>query len=180
MSAIRFKAKLFKIGSWTILRLPMSASGKLPSRGQAVVKGTINGFQFQAVLEPDGNGSHWLKIDSSLQKYAKVDVGDTVTLAIEPTKEWPEPDVPSDLMAALNADRRVQTLWMDITPMARWEWIRWIGSTKQPETRKRRIEATCSKLIAGTRRPCCFNRNMCCVPDVSKNGVLIEPTGTVK
>lgn len=177
MSAIRFEAKLFNIGSWTILRLPKKASAKLPSRGQAMVKGTINGFRFQTALEPDGNGSHWFKVDISLQKSARAGAGDIVTLAIESTKEWAEPDVPADLRAALDANPRVQTLWADITPMARHEWIRWIGSTKQSETRKRRIEVACSKLLAGERRPCCFNRNMCCVPDVSKNGVLLEPTG---
>jgi hypothetical protein len=175
MSITHFKTKLFKINTWTILKLPAAASVQLPSRGQTMVKGTINGFRFQTALEPDGNGSHWLHVDSSLQKSAKASAGDTVTMAIEPTREWPEPDIPADLRITLNANPRVQTRWMHITPMARWEWIRWIGSTKQPETRKRRIETACSKLMAGERRPCCFNRNMCCVPDVSKNGVLLEP-----
>ncbi len=58
MSTIRFEAKLFKIGSWTLLKLPKSASAKLPSRGMTMVEGTINGFRFQAALEPDGKGSH--------------------------------------------------------------------------------------------------------------------------
>ena len=180
MSAIRFETKLFKIGSWTILKLPQGASAKLPSRGQTMVKGTINGFRFQAALEPDGNGSHWFKVDISLQKSARAHAGDIVTLAIESTREWPEPDIPADLRAALDANPQVEALWKRITPMARHEWIRWIGSTAQSETRKRRIETTRSKLMAGERRPCCFNRNVCCVPAVSKNGVLLEPTGTTE
>ena len=63
-STIRFSAKLFrpkateKIGSWTLLTLPKNASAKLPSRGMTMVEGTINGFRFQAALEPDGKGSH--------------------------------------------------------------------------------------------------------------------------
>jgi hypothetical protein len=176
MPIIRFHAPLFKINALTILRLPKNASAQLPSRGQTMVKGTINGFRFQTALEPDGNGSHWLKVDKSMQKSAKADAGDTVEMAIESTKEWPEPAVPADVRGALDSSPRLQTLWMGITPMARWEWIRWIGSTSQHETRKRRIEVACSKLLAGERRPCCFNRNMCCVPEVSKNGVLLEPT----
>jgi hypothetical protein len=178
MPAIRFEAKPYKIGPWIILRLPKNVSEKLPSRGQTMVKGTINGFQFQTALEPDGNGAHWLNVDKNMQKSADVEAGDTATLSIEPTKEWPEPNVPADLKTALNANPQAQTLWARITPMARWEWIRWIGSTAQPETRKRRIETSLSKLRAGERRPCCFNRNMCCVPQVSKNGVLLEPAGT--
>lgn len=176
MSTIPFEAKLFKIDSWTLLRLPKSASAKLPSRGMTMVEGTINGFRFQAALEPDGKGSHWFKVDKTMREAAHVAAGDTVILAIEPTKEWPEPKVPENLKAVLAADPQAHTLWMNITPMARWDWIRWIGATKQPETRKRRIEVACSKLKAGERRPCCFNRSLCCDPYVSNNGVLLEPS----
>jgi len=180
MSIIRFEAKPFKVNSWTILKLPKNASAKLPSRGQVMVKGTINGFQFQTALEPDGNGGHWLNVDKNMQKSAKLDIGDMAILAIESTKDWPEPDVPADWQAALDADPQVQELWMDVTPMARWEWLRWIGSSGNPDTRKKHIEVSCSKLLSGLRRPCCFNRNMCCVPDVSKSGVLLEPVGASK
>ena len=180
MPTIRFEAKLFKLNSWTILRLPKSASAKLPSRGQVMVEGTINGYHFQTPLEPDGTWSHWFRADGNLLKAAKAAPGDTVTLAISPIKEWPEPDVPADLKSALAAAPQVHTLWKHITPMARWEWIRWIRSTNQLETRKRRIEVACSKLKAGERRPCCWNRNLCTEPSVSKNGVLLEPTQTMK
>jgi hypothetical protein len=37
MSIIRFETTLLKIGDWTILRLPESASAQLPSRGSALV-----------------------------------------------------------------------------------------------------------------------------------------------
>lgn len=175
MSLIRFETKPFKIKGWTIIKLPKGASLKLPSRGQVMVKGTINDAALQTALEPDGNAGHWFKVDTSLQKSAGVAAGKTASLAIQSTKDWPEPDVPADWKSALSANPKVRDLWLDITPMARWEWLRWIGSTAQPETHKRRIEVSCSKLLAGGRRPCCFNRNMCCVPDVSKNGVLLEP-----
>jgi Domain of unknown function (DUF1905) len=73
MSTIRFETKLCKIGSWTILRLPESASVKLPSRGQTMVEGTINGLHFQTPLEPDGKLSHWFRVDKAMREAAGVD-----------------------------------------------------------------------------------------------------------
>ncbi len=184
MSKIHFKTKLFKIGSWTILRLPPEVSAKLPSRGMTMVKGTINGASFKALLEPDGRyapgkkSSHWFRPDEKLLDNAHADVGDTITVELEPTKEWIEPEVPDDLQKALAAHPKAQALWLDITPMARWDWIRWIRAVKTPETRQKHIEVALSKLNKGMRRPCCFNRNLCSEPSVSNNWVLLDPTQT--
>lgn len=172
---IRFETKLFKIGSWTILRLPESASAKLPSRGQTIVDGTINGCHFQIPLEPDGKCSHWFRLDKSMQEAASVVAGDTVTIEVKPIKKWPEPDVPVDLKHALAGAPQARALWQQITPMARWEWIRWIRSTDRQETRRRRTQVALSKLESGRRRPCCWNRNLCSEPSVSKNSILLEP-----
>ncbi len=169
---IRFKSKLFKIGDWTILRLSKQASAELPSRGQVMVKATINDFSVKTPLEPDGLLSHWLRIDDNLAKSAKIKAGDIVSVTLEPTKEWSEPDLPDDLRLALANHPRAKTLWQDVTPMSRWEWVRWIRSTGNPMTRRHRIEVACSKLESGKRRPCCWNRNLSTEPEVSKSGIL--------
>jgi len=129
-------------------------------------------------LEPAGQGSHWFRVDATLRAGAGADTGDTVTLEIEPANDWPEPEVPADVKNALAAVPQAHTLWMGITPNARWDWMRWIRATKNLETRQRRIEVALSKLTAGMRRPCCFNRNLCTEPSVSHNGVLLAPTHT--
>lgn len=175
MSTIRFETTPLHVGDWTILRLPASANAKLPSRGMALVEGTINGFHSKIVLEPDGRGSHWFRVDSGLRKAAGIDADQPVAMAVEPSTAWPEPEVPADLKKALASDREANALWVEITPMARWDWLRWIRSTHNADTRRHRIEVALSKLRAGERRPCCFNRNMCTEPAVSKNGALIEP-----
>ena len=180
MSIIRFETAPLKIGDWIILRLPQSASAKLPSRGMTLVEGTINGFRSKIVLEPDGKGSHWFKVDSGLREAAGIDADGTVTVVVEPSKEWSEPEMPADLKQALASDPQANTLWVKITPMAHWDWLRWIRATNNQETRNRRIEVALSKLKAGERRPCCFNRNQCTEPEVSKNGVLIEATKPTK
>ena len=173
---IRFDAALCTIGQRTVLRLPEEASARLPSRGQVAVRGTINGHGFQTVLEPDGCSGHWVEIDRGLQRTAALGAGDTATLEIAPLKDWPEPNVPQDLATALaTAPERIQDLWKDITPMARWEWVRWVNATQNPETRKRRVEVSISKMSSGKRRPCCFNLAACTDPNLSRNGRLIEP-----
>jgi hypothetical protein len=173
--AIRFDATPYTIGKSTLLRLPEKASRKLPSRGQVAVQGTINGHRFQTVVEPDGNSGHWIKIDRKLQDGAALRAGDSATLEIEPVKDWPEPSVPQDLKTALAAaPQNIRDLWKEITPMARWEWVRWVNATSNPDTRKRRVEVTISKMKNGKRRPCCFNLAGCTDPTLSKNGRLAE------
>ena len=71
--------------------------------------------------------------------------------------EESEPRVPTDLRKALAATPMAKAQWSELTPIARRDFISWIDSAKQPETRRRRIEKACSMLMAGKRRPCCFS-----------------------
>ena len=176
MPKIRFQATLTAVGSQAILRLPDAASSKLPSRGMSMVEGTLNGRAFQAPLEPDGLGSHWFRVSNPMLKAARAEVGDSVSVALEPMARWPEPKVPADLAAAFASDPPARRIWLDITPLARWDWIRWIGSTRNHDTRALRIEKTLSKLRSGKRAACCFNRSQCTDPSMSRNGVLLEPS----
>jgi hypothetical protein len=124
-ATIRFDATLSMVGTSTVLRLPETASKSLPSRGQVAVHGTINGVEFQTVLEPDGNSGHWMRVDDTLRHAAGIGAGQDATLDLEVTKDWPEPSVPPDLAAALAAaPQQIQDLWNETTPMARWEWVR--------------------------------------------------------
>jgi hypothetical protein len=161
-STIRFSAKLLRrettetIGSWYFITLPRKASAKLPSHDMTFVEGTINGFPFRATLEPNGDSSHRLRVNQALQDAAGAGVGDTVTMEITRVGEEPEVRVPMDLRKALQAAPTAKALWAQITPMARRDWILWISSAKQDETRERRIENACDMLASGKRRPCCM------------------------
>ena len=147
-----------------------------------MVKGTLNGIPFKTLLEPDGRyskgrkPSHWFRPGSELLKKSHAKVGDTVEVALEPTKEWIEPEVPEDVAKVLVTSAKAKAVWDDITPMARWDWIRWVRAVKTPETRQKHVSIMLDKLNKGMRRPCCFNRNLCSEPRVSHNWVLLEPT----
>lgn len=175
-ATIRFDATLHSVNGKTFLQVPKPASEKLPSRGQVAAHGTINGHTFQTVIEPDGNFGHWIRVDGTLRKAAGVGAGEEATVEVEPSDEWPEPTVPPDLKKALAAaPQKIRDLWKAITPMARWEWVRWVNETKNPDTRKRRVEVSISKLSSGKRRPCCFNLSSCTDPDLARSGKLVDP-----
>ncbi len=161
---IRFEARLSRPASpkgagWSFLVLPASASAKLPTRSMVTVDGRLGGAPFQATLEPDGRGSHWLKVDKALREAAGAAVGDSVALEIAPVDVEPEPRVPADLRKALAANPDARATWSDITPVARRDWIHWITSGKKAETRAKRIDVACDKLASGMRRACCFDRS---------------------
>jgi hypothetical protein len=164
-SNIRFKAKLLRPAEpgkgslWTFLILPKDASAKLPTRGMTTVDGLINGHPFRATLEPDGQKSHWLKVPDKMRAAAGAEVGDVLELEILSVGEEPEPRVPADLRKALAAAPAARAVWSDITPIARKDWIHWITSAKQAETRARRIRNACEMLASGKRRVCCFDRS---------------------
>ena len=130
-------------------------SKKLLSRGMAKVEGTMNGHPFRAALEPNTSGSHWLRVNKAMREGAGADAGDMVKLVILGPE--PEPTVPADLRVALTASHEAKTLWKDLTPIGRRDWIRWIESAKKPETRARRITRSVEQLSSGKRRPCCMN-----------------------
>ncbi len=64
--------------------------------------------------------------------------------------------IPTDFKKAIEGDPVIRTLWTDITPLARNEWICWVISAKKAETRARRIQVGLSKMHSGMRRPCCW------------------------
>jgi hypothetical protein len=162
-SRIRFQAKLqrpaanTKAESWSFLIVPKTASAKLPSRSVEAIEGTLNGFPFHAMLQPDGQKGHWLKVERKVREGAAAAEGDLVTLEIASSDR--EPTVPADLRKALAGAPKAKTVWDNITVLARRDWIHWIDSAKQAETRARRIKNGCDMLAGGKKRVCCFDRS---------------------
>lgn len=167
MSAeIRFTAPAETAAGRRIIRFPEDASAQLSSRGQVAADITVNGQTTRRVIEPDGRKGHWLPVDNDVLPDVPVHI------TVNPTKDWPEPVVPEDMREAFDGAPDIAGQWNDITPMARWEWVRWVGATKNDGTRKRRIDVTVDKLRNGSRRPCCFDLSSCTDPQVAKSGKL--------
>ncbi|MGV3741354.1 MAG: YdeI/OmpD-associated family protein [Burkholderiaceae bacterium] len=146
-----------KGSAWGFVILPMEVSAKLPRRGRTSIDGTINGHGFRALLEPDGMKSHWLRIDQALFEAAGVALGEMAQLEIMAVEQEPEPEVPADLLKALEASPDSRATWNDTTTLARLDWIHWVTSAKQEKTRKKRIKAACDMLASEEKRVCCFD-----------------------
>ncbi|AHY45563.1 Bacteriocin-protection, YdeI or OmpD-Associated [Rubrobacter radiotolerans] len=160
---LRFEARIFrppktavtKTGSRTLLGVPEWISEQFPSHCTTTVEGTINGHPFRAVLEPEATGGHRLRVNKAMLRGADANAGDTVKLAILGPE--PEPTVPADLRLALASSHEARTLWDDLTSMGRRDWVRWVESARQTETRTRRVARTVEQLSEGKRRACCVN-----------------------
>jgi len=144
---------------WAFFVVPTTASACLPTRSQVSVQGEIEGHRFEATLQPDGHGSHWMKLDSGLLEKAGVAAGDEVEVSMAPMTTQPEPEVPYDWTQALEVHPQARATWDDITAIARRDWIAWITSGKKAETRTKRIATACDMLASGKRRACCFDRS---------------------
>jgi uncharacterized protein YdeI (YjbR/CyaY-like superfamily) len=65
-------------------------------------------------------------------------------------------ELPEDLRVGLSSSTEALDAWLDITPLARNEFICWVEDAKQQKTRERRIRRTREELEEGMRRPCCW------------------------
>lgn len=174
---VRCQAEVETIDGTWLVRLSEKASRQLPSRGQVAGRAAINGHAFATVIEPDGRRGHWIRMDRALLNEVGVGAGQTAQLTFEVSPEWPEPEIPDDLATALaEARESIRAIWQDITPMARWEWVRWVRATANSATRARRVDVSISKLDSGKRRPCCFDLSSCTDPQVARGGKLREPS----
>jgi hypothetical protein len=177
-SALLEEPAMLPLGEeWLFVRLPQPVSDPFPSRGQNAVEGFLNGQPFFSVLEPDGQGGHWMKVHQPILAPQFLQPGDHVEIKIQPATEEPEPFLPPDIRDALAAapGLALQT-WESITVAARRDWVFYITSAKKAETRAGRVAKALDMLGQGKRRVCCFDRagivskSLCC-PQVKDSTV---------
>ncbi|MDH5216979.1 MAG: YdeI/OmpD-associated family protein [Gammaproteobacteria bacterium] len=142
---------------WAFVILPKEVSAKLPRRGRTTVDAIINGHGFRVLLEPDGQKSHWLRINEEILDSSGAAFGAVVQFEIMPVEQEPEPEVPPDLLDALENSPESKDTWYETTTIARLDWIHWITSARQAKTRTKRINDACDMLASGKKRVCCFD-----------------------
>jgi uncharacterized protein YdeI (YjbR/CyaY-like superfamily) len=64
--------------------------------------------------------------------------------------------VPQDMEKVLASNTQLLSLWNNLTPIQRNEWICWVTIVKKAETREDHIERMVEELNDGKRQPCCW------------------------
>ncbi len=152
MSLYRFEAKLIRpegIGTWTFVNIPLEVSSTFNTKSQAKVKGTINGYPFRSTALPMGDGTHYLVVAKDIRQHIHAEQGDNVIVELEIDLEERRVAIPNELQQALDREPQAAVAFEKMTFSHQREWINWILSAKQAETRQRRVEKAIPLILRG-------------------------------
>jgi hypothetical protein len=146
----KFTATIGKLGVNPYVTVHASVSTAFSRRGNIPVKGTLNDFPITATLTPTGNGRHRLYINTEMSRGAKVAEGDIVTFALELDTGSRESPVPEVLVRALESNEAAKTVWENMPPSHRREYLAYLKSLKKPETLERNVHKVIAALLKKT------------------------------
>lgn len=149
------RAKDSALGLFALV--PVSVSGSSLRRGRVAAKISLGGTSFEAVMEPDGQLGHWFRIPANVAEDEKLATGDSATFALTTLAHQPEPNLPAAFRKLLEASESAQQTWNRTTTLAKIDWVHWIESAKQAETRDKRAIDAIGMLARGKARVCCFD-----------------------
>ena len=149
MAKKEFKGKLERfegVGTWIYVDIPFDVEKAFGGGGQVKVQGTVNGAAFRSSLMPHGDGTHFLVINKSIRDAAKIKVGDSVKVVVEPDASPRLVEVPSDFAAALTKNKAAKEAWEKLPPSHQKEYLGYFLEAKKAETRACRIDKTIAAL----------------------------------
>lgn len=155
MGASTFEAVLKRpagVGIWTILTIPLEVSSTFGTKAQVKVKGTINDYPFRSTALPTGDGTHYLVVSKAIRDHIQANQGDTVKVGLEIDTEVRKAEIPEELRQALTHHPEDAKAFERMTFSHQTEWINWIMSAKQTQTRLRRIEKALTLISQGKNR----------------------------
>ena len=152
MGGYAFEAVLIRpegVGTWTFINIPLELSSTFGSKGQVKVKGTINGYPYRSTALPMGDGTHYLVVGKEIRDHIHVSQGDTVMVLMELDLDERQVDIPQELQQAMESHPGAATAFEKMTYSHKREWVNWILSAKQADTRQRRAEKAIATFLEG-------------------------------
>ncbi len=138
----QFEAQLKKGSAhqgWTYVDIPAGISIEILQTGRVPVRGFIDVEAFRTSLLPGGDGTHYLYVSQPLQKKINKTAGDFVMVQFETDQEKRTVDVPEEIIDAFSVSRKALETFTNFSYSHKKELLQWIYSTRNPETRERRI-----------------------------------------
>jgi len=137
--------------SWVYIAIPFDVAAVFGSKSRVPVSGTINGFAFRTSLVPEGDGTHYMAVNKTMQAGAGAKRGDPVAVVMERDLAERVVEVPAELDDALRRATAAREAFSSLSFSHRKEYADWIGSAKKPETRIARARKAVTMLTTGKR-----------------------------
>jgi hypothetical protein len=133
-------------GGWTFAEIPEIAQDKHAPFGWVRVKGKIDTYEFEKYhLMPMGSGRLFLPVKAEVRKRIKKQAGDVVTITLYPDNAGVE--VSHELKECLKSEPKAYAAFLELNENKQQEFIDWIYSAKDEETKVERIVQTIEKLL---------------------------------
>lgn len=142
---------------WAFSRVPPDVSKSVLRRGRMTAVVSVGAVQFGVLMEPDGQLGHWFKWPAEQWAASGLTAGEPVSIQIKAPVAQPEPALPASFAEALAAHADALEVWQKTTVLARIDWVHWMESAKQEQTRQSRASDAIDMLRNGKRRVCCFD-----------------------
>ncbi len=121
-------------------------------KGQVKIKARFdNAIEYRGSLAKMGMPCHILGITKEIRYQLGKTFGDEIQVELEKDTEERVVTVPEDIRSLMNTQPKARKFFESLSYTDQKEYIRWIESTQNPETRARRIGIFMEKLKANKR-----------------------------
>ena len=136
-------------GAWYYILYPNSVEEEFGTKGRLRVLGTMNGFDVDRALIPQGDGTHVFILGGELRKKLGVRLGDRIEMQFHVNPNPDVIDMPEELEVALEMEPELQVVYDRQTPGTKRGISYWINSGKRPETRAKRAAEIMRRFASG-------------------------------
>src|SRR5262245_18037710 len=105
---------------------------------RAKVRVTVNGVELRTTVAVYG-GKSYIGFRKEIRDAAGIEIGQTITVAIDADTEPRIVDVPKDLQRALAKNAAARKTFESLSYSHRKEHAQWVSDAKKEETRARRV-----------------------------------------
>jgi hypothetical protein len=149
---VTFSGELLSMrGGGHAVAVDEDVAATIGAKHRSRVTGTLGGAPFRSNLVSMGGGL-LLGVHKATVKAASVEVGDTVTIVMQPdSAPLPNDVMPPELEVELAKSPKGRAAWEKLPPSHRREFVGYVTEAKKPETRARRAARAVERLIEGAR-----------------------------